>query len=119
MMYPMVIFWRMGDPLIPCQAGLFDHKGGEGAVDDLQHRREQVRLGGEQMPQRDGKRHHSLAHRDLGDDVIDEMGGRFRHASDITAGQKPRRLQEKAMRVSWAHSPHRNISTPKTLRTRL
>jgi len=33
------------------QAGLVDHKGREGPVNDLHDRGKQVRLGGEQMPQ--------------------------------------------------------------------
>ena len=33
------------------QAGLVDHEDREGVVDHLQYRREQLRLGGEQIPQ--------------------------------------------------------------------
>ena len=43
---------RAGLGLVPCQTGVFDHKGREGAVDDLQHGRKQLGLGGEEMPQR-------------------------------------------------------------------
>jgi len=41
------------------------------------------------MPQRDGKRDYPLAHGHAGDDVLDKMGGRFRHASAATGGAKP------------------------------
>ena len=75
--------------LIPCQAGLVDHKGGEGAVDDLQHGREQLRLSGEQMPQRDGKGDHPLAYRHVRDHLFNQMGRGLRHASGATAGAKP------------------------------
>ena len=40
------------------------------------------------MPQPDGKRHHPLSDRHVGDDVIDEMGGRLGHASRATRGTK-------------------------------
>ncbi len=37
-----------GGGLRPFQSRLFDQKGGNGAVGDLQNRREQLRMGGEQ-----------------------------------------------------------------------
>jgi len=45
-------------------------------------------MGGEQAPHWVGKRHHPLTHRHPGNDMIDEMGGRFRHASGATGGAK-------------------------------
>jgi len=42
-----------GCGLRPFQSRLFDQKGGNGAVGDLQNRGEQVRMGGEQKSQRD------------------------------------------------------------------
>ena len=63
-----------------CQAGWVD-KGRAGAVDDLQHGGKPVRLGGEPMPERDGKRTHPLAHRHLGADLLDQVGRRLRHTA--------------------------------------
>jgi hypothetical protein len=73
---------RMGQP------GLFDQKGRDGPVDGLQHWREQVRMSGEQMLQWNGKRHQPLTDGHVGDDMIDKMGGRFRHAAGTTGGAK-------------------------------
>jgi len=80
---------RAGVGLGAGQSGLFDHKGRKGAVNDLPHWREQLRLGGKQMPQWDGKRDDPLAHRDLGNDMIDEVGRRFRHTAGPTSRAKP------------------------------
>ena len=71
------------------QAGLVDHKGRQGAVNDLQHRREQVRLGGKQMPQRDRKRDHPLAHRHVRNDLLNQVGRGFCHATGATGWAKP------------------------------
>jgi hypothetical protein len=45
-------------------------------------------MGGKQMSQRNGKRHHPLTDGHVRDDVIDEMGGRLRHTSRATGGAK-------------------------------
>ena len=43
-------------------------------------------MGREQMPEWNGKRYHPLTDGHVGDDVINEMGSRFRHASRATGG---------------------------------
>ncbi len=55
-----------------CDARLLDQKGRNDAVDDLQHRCEQMRTGGEEDAQRDRERKHPLAHGYSRDDVIDQ-----------------------------------------------
>ena len=70
-------------------------KRGNDPVDHLQQRREQLRLGGEQNAQRDRKRQHPLAHRHRRDDVIDQVGGAFRHAPRAAGGAKPAPLAGK------------------------
>jgi len=64
---------------------LFDQKCRNNAVYDLQDRREELGMSGEQQAQRDRKRDHSLAHRHPGDDVIDQVRSRFHHAPGATA----------------------------------
>ena len=78
-----------GLSLGPCQPGVFDHKGREGAVDHLQHGRQELGLRGEQMPQRDGKRDDPLSYRYVRDNLLDEVGGGFRHTAGATGGTKP------------------------------
>ena len=80
---------RAGLRLIPCQAGLVDHKGGQGAVDDVQHRGKQLRLSGKQVPERDGKGDHPLAYGYVRDDVFDKVRRRLCHASSATGRAKP------------------------------
>ena len=60
---------------VTAQQLLRDH-----ALHHLQHRRDQLGLRGQQQPQRDRQREHPLAHRHLRDDVIQQVGGRLRHA---------------------------------------
>jgi hypothetical protein len=60
-------------------------KCGNDAVDDLQDGREQLGMRSEQQAKRDRKREHPLPHRHPGDDVIDQVGGRLRHAPGATA----------------------------------
>jgi len=67
------------------QASLVDHEGGENPVNDLQHRGEQVRLTGEQMPERDGKGDHPLAYRHMGDHLLHQMGRGLGHATSATS----------------------------------
>ena len=71
------------------QAGLVNHEGREGAVDHLQHRRKQLRLGGKQMPQWDGKGYHPLAHGHARDDLLNQMGRGLGHASGATRRANP------------------------------
>jgi len=52
----------LGCGLRALQSRLFDQKCGIGAVGNLQNWRDQVRMSGEQKPQRDGKRQHPKAH---------------------------------------------------------
>jgi len=65
------------------ESGLLDQKCGNDPVDDLQDGREQLRMCSEQQAKRDRK--HPLAHRHPGDDVLDQVGSGFRHASGATA----------------------------------
>lgn len=67
------------------QAELLNHKGGQGAVDDLQHRGKQLRLGGEQVLEWDGKGHHQLAHRHPRDDALDQVSGRLCQTAGVQA----------------------------------
>ena len=62
------------------------------AVHDLQHRRHQQWLRGQQQAQRDRQRQHPLAHRHMGDDVVDQMGRGLRHAPRAARGAKPAAL---------------------------
>jgi hypothetical protein len=67
------------------ESGLLDQKRGNDPVDDSQDGREQLGMCSEQQANRDRKREHPLAHRHPGDDVIDQVGGRLRHAPGATA----------------------------------
>ena len=60
-------------------------KCGNDAADDLQDGREQLGMRSEQQAKRDRKREHPLLHRHPGDDLIDQVGGRLRHAPGATA----------------------------------
>ncbi len=71
------------------QAGVVDHEGREGAVNDLQHRGKPLRLGREQMPQGDRTRDHPLAHGHVRDHLLHQMGGSLGHASGATGRAKP------------------------------
>lgn len=62
------------------EATLVDQKRGDRLMDHLQYRRKQLRMDGEEVPQRDRERHHLLAHRQRGDDLVNQMGGGFGHA---------------------------------------
>ena len=50
---------------------------------DLQHRRHQ--LCSQQQAQRDGQRQHPLAHRHMGDRMVDQVGRGLRHAPRAAA----------------------------------
>jgi hypothetical protein len=52
----------------------------EHALHHLQHRRDQLRLCGQQHAQRDRQRQHPLPHRHVGDDVVDQVRRGLRHA---------------------------------------
>ena len=49
-------------------------------VHHLQHRSHQLGLCGQQQAQRDRQRQHPLAHRHMGDDVVDQMRCGLGHA---------------------------------------
>ena len=55
-------------------------------MSDLQNRREQMSMGGEQKSQQDWKQQHPLAHRHPRDDMVDQVGGRLCHAPGATGG---------------------------------
>ena len=59
---------------------------------DLQHRCHQLRLCSQQQAQRDRQRQYPLAHRHMGDDVIDQVGRGLRHAPHSARGAKPSAL---------------------------
>jgi len=89
---------------------LFDQKGGNDAVDDEQHGREQIGMGGQQDAQRDRKREHPLAHRHARDHTVDQVGSALRHAPRPTRGAKPAPLTRKrnqllvcTLRAAQAH----------------
>ncbi len=60
-------------------------KSANDPVDDLQDGREQPGMCGEEATKRDRKGQHPLPHRHPRNDVIDQVGGRLRHASGATA----------------------------------
>ena len=63
-------------PLSACSAfspGLIQQEARDGAVYDLQHRRHQLGLRGQQQAQRDGQREHPLAHRHVRDDAVHQV----------------------------------------------
>ena len=60
-----------GVGLGPFLSGLLDQERGDDPVNDLQHWREVLRMGGQQDAQRDRKRQHPLTHRHPRDDVVD------------------------------------------------
>ena len=70
------------------ESRLFNQKCRYGPVDDLQDRREERGMCSEQQAQRDRKREHPLAHWHPGDGVIDQVGGRLRHAPGTAGGTK-------------------------------
>ena len=82
--------------------GAGQRKAGNDAVNDLQYRREQLRMGGEQDAQRNRKRQHPLAHRHPRDHVIDQVRGALRHAPRPARGAKPAPLAGEAVREDAA-----------------
>ncbi len=64
-----------GGGLIALLAGLFEQERGNRTVNDLQYRREQFWMDFDETAQGNRERQHPLAHRHLGDDMIDQMGG--------------------------------------------
>ena len=79
---------RAAGGLVCLQASLLEQVASEHAVNDLQHGRYQLRLRGQQQAQRDRQRQHPLAHRHMGDDVVDQVGRRLRHAPCAARGAK-------------------------------
>ena len=70
--------------LIALETGLPEQVARDHTLHDLQHGRHQLRLSGQQQAQRDRQPHdpneHPLAHRHMGDDVVDQVRGSLRHA---------------------------------------
>jgi hypothetical protein len=58
----------------------------------LQHWRDELRLRGQQHPQRDRERQHPLPHWHVRDDVVDQMRRRLRHAPGAARGAEPAAL---------------------------
>ena len=81
-------------------------------MDNLQHGRKQLRLGGEEISKGARKRQHPLAHRYPENDVLDQVGHGLAMWREPQAGQTSRRLQENATSFSWAQSPHRKRKNP-------
>ena len=70
------------------QPGLPEQLARDHAVHDLQHRRHQLGLCGQQQAPRDRQRQHPLAHRHMGDDVVHQVSGGLCHASGTARGAK-------------------------------
>ena len=66
--------------LVCLEASLPEQVARDHAVHDLQHRRHQLGLRGQQQAQRDRQRQHPLAHRHMGDDVVHQVRRGLRHA---------------------------------------
>ena len=66
--------------LVGPEAGLPQQVARDHAVHHLQHGRHQLGLCGQQQAQRDGQRQNPLAHRHVGNDVVDQVRRRLRHA---------------------------------------
>ena len=79
---------RAGRGLGAFESRLLDQKCRYHPVDDLQDRREELGMGSEQNAQWDRRREHPLPLPSPGDDVIDQVGGCFRHASRSAGGAK-------------------------------
>ncbi len=75
--------------LLGLQPGLLEQEASDCSVHDLQHRRHQQRLRGQQQAQRDRQRQHPLAHRHMRDDVFDQVRGGLRHAPRAARGAEP------------------------------
>jgi hypothetical protein len=59
------------------------------ALHHLQHRRDELRLRGQQHAQRDRQGQHPLHHRDVRDDVIDQVRRCLRHALGAARRAEP------------------------------
>ena len=70
--------------LLGLEPGLIEQEASVGAVTHLQHRRHELWLCRQQQAQRNRQpslaNPHPLAHRHMGDDVVDQMRGALRHA---------------------------------------
>jgi len=94
--------------LVALESRNLRQKAGNDALDDLQHRREQLRLGGEQDAQWNREGEHPLPYRHVRDEVIDRRAAVCAMRRAPHAGQRPRRLHEKATSLSWPHPPQRS-----------
>jgi len=74
--------------LVGPEAGLPQQVARDHAVHHLQHGRHQLGLCGQQQAQRDGQRQNPLAHRHVGNDVVDQVRRRLRHAPGPARGAK-------------------------------
>ena len=74
---------------------LFDKKSGDDAMNDLQYRRQQFGMHGEQTAQRYRERQHPLSHRHARDDLIHQIRSGFRHAPRAARGADAAQLAAK------------------------
>ena len=99
--------------LVGQQPSLAEQVAGDHAVHHLQHNRHQLGSCSQQQAQGDRKRKHPLAHRHMGDDVVDQVRRRLRHAPGSARRAEPaRRLQLKASSLSCPQSPQRRRWKP-------
>ena len=77
------------------KASLLTQKPRNDAVDDAQHRREQLGVRREQNTQRDRKRQHPLPDRHARDDLVDQDRGALGHAPRAARRAKPAPLAGK------------------------
>ena len=71
------------------ESRLLDQKGGNDAVNALQHWREQIGMGGEEDTQRNWKREHPLPHWHPWDDIVDQVRSALCHTPCPAGGAKP------------------------------
>jgi hypothetical protein len=80
---------RTAVSLVGLQTSLTEQVPRDDAVNHLQHKRHQLGLCCQQQAQRDGQRQHPLAHRHMGDDVVDQEGRRLCHAPRAARRARP------------------------------
>ena len=69
------------------------------AVHHLQHGRHQLGLRSQQQAQRDRQRQHPLAHRHMGNDVVDQVGCGLGHAARAARRAEPAPLAAKGYKL--------------------
>jgi hypothetical protein len=79
---------RAGVGFAALGARLLDQNGCDDPMNDLQHPRDQLGMGGQQDAQRDRKRQYPLTHRHRRDDVVHQVRGGRRHAPRPARGAK-------------------------------